>query len=185
METTLEQAKKLLDTNLLSIININQTFFTELLAAKGTIINIGSSAAHIPLPFNAVYCASKAALYAYSDVMRVELAPLGVKVQCVQVGNVRTNILRDRNHLGANSLWAPVSDVFEKRQGIAATTGDEPAAFAKEFARKLLGGHKNVLWVGEDAWVVRLVNRLEHWLPFQLWPFMWAREYKMGRIKAI
>jgi 1-acylglycerone phosphate reductase len=185
VETDLSQAKRLLDTNLLGIIDINQTFFPELLKAKGTIVNVGSAATHIPMPMNAVYCASKAGLYAYSEVMRVEVAPLGVKVQFIQVGNVKTNILKNKNHLGEDSLWAPVSDVFEKRQEIAANTGAEPAVFAKELARKLLAGHKNVLWVGESAWMVRLVNQVEHWLPFQLWPFMWSREYQMDRIKAM
>lgn len=184
VETDLAEAKDIFASNVLGVIDIIQTFLPELLAAKGTIVNMGSVAGHLPLPFNAVYCASKAALYAYSESLRVELAPLGVKVTYIQTGNVKTNILRGRTHLDEHSLWAAISEVFDKRQEIAATTGDEPEVFAKSLASKLLSGYKNVRWVGESAFVVRMLIALEHWLPFQLWPFMFSQAYKMEKIKA-
>lgn len=184
VETDLAEAKDIFSTNVLGVIDINQTFLPELLAAKGTIVNIGSVAGHIPLPFNAVYSASKAALYAYSECLRVELAFLGIKVTYIQTGNVKTNILRKRTHLDEHSLWAPLNEVFEERQEISATTGEEPEVFAKKLVGSLLSGYKNVRWVGESAFMVRMVSALEYWLPFQLWPFVLSQLYKLGKVKA-
>lgn len=164
------------------MIDITQTFLPELIAAKGIIVNVGSVAGHIPLPFNAVYCASKAALYAYSECLRVEVAPLGVKVTYIQTGNVKTPIFRTRTKLDEHSLWAPISKAFDRRQEIAATTGDDPGVFAKALASQLLSGYKYVRWVGESASIAGLTIALEHWLPFRIWPFMFTREYKMERI---
>jgi 1-acylglycerone phosphate reductase len=50
------------------------------IAAKGCIVQVGSLTSVIPVPFNAAYVASIAALHSFGDTLRVELAPLGVKV---------------------------------------------------------------------------------------------------------
>lgn len=57
------------------------------LASKGTIINIGSVAARVPMPFSGIYNISKAALEQLSRQMRVEMEPLGVKI--IHVGDAR------------------------------------------------------------------------------------------------
>jgi len=51
--------------------------FVDLLIASGDgrILQIGSIAAVTPMPFGSMYNASKAALHAYSNTLRVELAP--------------------------------------------------------------------------------------------------------------
>jgi 1-acylglycerone phosphate reductase len=60
------------------------------------------------------YAASKAALYAYSECLRVELVPLGVKVTYVMTGNVNTNTVGSRYHLDKDSLWYPIRDSYER-----------------------------------------------------------------------
>ncbi len=66
----------------------------------GTIINISSVAGHIPLPFHAVYSATKFALNAVGKGARVELAGTGIHVMTVCPGYVRTdfgkNVLRGK-----------------------------------------------------------------------------------------
>ncbi|KAF4634970.1 hypothetical protein G7Y89_g3130 [Cudoniella acicularis] len=122
-ELDIDEARDLFSTNVLAVMDITQTFLPELLLAKGKIVNMGSVAGHMPLPFMSLFCASKAALYAYSECLRLELAPLGVKVTYAQIGNVKTPKFLQRNHLSEESLWAPVSEGFERRQELAATTG--------------------------------------------------------------
>ncbi len=63
----------------------------------GTIINISSVAGHIPLPFHAVYSATKFAMNAFGKAARVELRDFGIYVMTVCPGYVRTNF-------GANAL---------------------------------------------------------------------------------
>src|SRR2546429_8834987 len=57
----------------------------------GTIINISSVAGHIPLPFHAVYSATKFAMNAFGKAARVELKNFGIHVMTVFPGYVRTD----------------------------------------------------------------------------------------------
>src|SRR5438552_15428985 len=63
----------------------------------GTIINISSVAGHIPLPFHAVYSATKFAMNAFGKAARVELKHAGIHVMTVCPGYVRTDF-------GANAV---------------------------------------------------------------------------------
>jgi short-subunit dehydrogenase len=67
----------------------------------GAIINVSSVAGHIPLPFHAIYSASKFALNAIGKAARVELKQAGIQVLTVCPGYVRTafaqNAVRGHN----------------------------------------------------------------------------------------
>jgi len=63
----------------------------------GTIINISSVAGHIPLPFHAVYSATKFAMNAFGKAARVELKHAGIHVMTVCPGYVRSDF-------GANAV---------------------------------------------------------------------------------
>jgi len=58
---------------------------------SGTIINISSVAGHIPLPFHAVYSATKFAMNAIGNGARIELKSSGINVMTVCPGYVRTD----------------------------------------------------------------------------------------------
>jgi short-subunit dehydrogenase len=64
---------------------------------SGTIVNVSSVAGHIPLPFHAVYSATKFAMNAIGKGARIELRSSGIKVMTVCPGYVRTDF-------GANAI---------------------------------------------------------------------------------
>lgn len=72
-------------------------YFTRLIGRlmidqkAGQIINFGSIAGKIPTVKSAVYSATKAAVIQFSNVLRLELKPFGVKVMTVNPGPVYTN----------------------------------------------------------------------------------------------
>lgn len=183
IEIDMSEAKEMFGSNIIGVMDLTQTFFPQILLAKGTIVNVGSVAGHMPLPFNAVYSATKAALYAYSECMRVELAPFEIKVVYIQTGNVKTDIMRGRTTLKEDSLFKPIEDGFLERQEIAATTGMNPQEFAKLLVQKLLTGPGKIIWMGESAFWCRAMNTLENFLPFSLWPFFFSQGYHMKRLK--
>lgn len=183
IEIDISEAKEMFGSNIIGVMDLTQTFFPQILVAKGTIVNVGSVAGHMPLPFNAVYSATKAALYAYSECMRVELAPFGIRIVYIQTGNVKTGIMRGRTSLKEGSPFKPIEDGFLERQEIAATTGMDPQDFAKQLVQKLLTGPGKVLWIGESAFMCRAMNTLENFLPFSLWPFFFSQGYHMERLK--
>jgi NAD(P)-dependent dehydrogenase (short-subunit alcohol dehydrogenase family) len=58
----------------------------------GRIANVGSMVGVVPTPWTGAYCAMKAALHTLSEVLRVEVAPLGIEVIVVQPGAVRSEV---------------------------------------------------------------------------------------------
>jgi 1-acylglycerone phosphate reductase len=61
---------------------------------SGLIINFGSMAGDIPAPFSAIYNASKAALHAMTENLRLECQLLGIDVTLVIPGAVHSNVRR-------------------------------------------------------------------------------------------
>ena len=65
-------------------------------AGKGLIINISSVAGLIPIPFQSMYSASKFALEAMSEALRIELKPFGIKVVIIEPGDTNTGFTDNR-----------------------------------------------------------------------------------------
>jgi len=61
---------------------------------RGGILNVASMAAFQPVPFNAVYAASKAFVLSFSESVHEEARPHGVTVTCTCLGPVRTEFQR-------------------------------------------------------------------------------------------
>ena len=57
-------------------------------------MNISSMGGLIAIPFQGFYCASKYALEAFSESLRVEVMPYGVKVALVEPGDFKTQITK-------------------------------------------------------------------------------------------
>jgi NAD(P)-dependent dehydrogenase (short-subunit alcohol dehydrogenase family) len=55
----------------------------------GHIINVGSVAGLVGLPFQGSYCGSKFALEGMTEVLRAELRPFGIKVSIIEPGDIR------------------------------------------------------------------------------------------------
>jgi 1-acylglycerone phosphate reductase len=74
----LGKVRELFEVNLFGVMQMVQTFLPMLLASDDArIVQIGSITAVVPSPFSSAYNASKAGLAAYSDTLRIELAPFG------------------------------------------------------------------------------------------------------------
>ncbi len=83
-EVDLERVKKVMDVNLYGAIRTTLAVLPSMQARKsGIIVNISSVAGKRGYPRLAPYCASKYALIGYSDAMRKDLEPLGIKVVVV------------------------------------------------------------------------------------------------------
>jgi len=81
-----------LELNVIAQVAVTQAVMPRLKAAEGTIINVSSVGGRIASPLFGPYSASKFALEAISDALRVELAPFGVKVVVIEPGGSPTPI---------------------------------------------------------------------------------------------
>jgi NAD(P)-dependent dehydrogenase (short-subunit alcohol dehydrogenase family) len=71
------------------------------------VVNIGSLAGLIPIPFQGFYSASKFALEAYSQALRSEVKPFGVTVCLVEPGDYATAFTANRRRAAASSPASP------------------------------------------------------------------------------
>jgi len=77
-----------------------------------TIVNVSSILGRLSLPFGGPYAASKFALEALSDALRVEVAPWGIRVVVVEPGPIRTRF--NKNALAALDFSRAEGSPYEK-----------------------------------------------------------------------
>jgi NAD(P)-dependent dehydrogenase (short-subunit alcohol dehydrogenase family) len=87
-----DQLRHQLEVNLVGQVAVTQALLPALRRAKGRIVFMGSIAGRSALPFLAPYAASKHALEAVADSLRLELKPFGIPVSIVEPGSIRTAI---------------------------------------------------------------------------------------------
>lgn len=81
----------MLDTNVKGLLNVTKEILPRLKEQGfGHIINIGSTAGKAVYPKGNVYCASKHAVDALSQAMRIDLLPFGIKVTSINPGAAET-----------------------------------------------------------------------------------------------
>lgn len=88
----LEDLRKQLEVNVVSVVAVTQKFLPLVRTAKGRIVHMGSIGGSFAVPFAGPYSASKFALEAISDAMRVELAPWNIHVSLIKPAAVATPI---------------------------------------------------------------------------------------------
>lgn len=88
----LDLLRRQLEVNVIGQVAVIQAMLPLLRAARGRIVNMSSVSGIAAAPFLGPYCASKHALEAISDSLRVELRRWGIRVSLVEPGSVNTPI---------------------------------------------------------------------------------------------
>ena len=88
----LAEWRRQFDVNVFGLIAVTQAFLPLLRQSRGRVINIGSMAGRVAMPFMAPYSASKHALEGLNDALRVELQPWGINVALIEPGAIATLI---------------------------------------------------------------------------------------------
>ena len=95
--TATEEARRLFDANFFGMVRMNRCVIPLMRAqGSGRIINLSSVAAPVPIPFQAYYSATKAAVNDYTMALANELRPFGVTVCAVMPGDIRTGFTAAR-----------------------------------------------------------------------------------------
>ena len=120
-EGSLDEWDIMIDTNIRALLAMTRLVVPGMVArGRGHIINIGSIAGDAAYPGGSVYCATKAAVKALSDGLRIDLVDTPLRVTNIKPGMVETNftVVRYRGDKAA-------ADAFYK--GIRPLTGDDIA----------------------------------------------------------
>jgi uncharacterized protein len=120
----------IIDVNIRAMTDLSLRFSDQLIRHRGGILNVGSIAGFLPGPGMAVYYASKAYVLSFSEAIRRELAPLGVRVTVVCPG--------------------PVPSEFQARAGFepgfdSAILNVSPSEVARASYRGLMANKRTVL----------------------------------------
>ena len=84
-----------MNINVGGVIGMTSAFIDILTAIRGTVINVSSALAFVPLPAAPIYCATKAAIHSYTQSLRFQLEETGVEVIELMPPAVKTDLAAD------------------------------------------------------------------------------------------
>ncbi|GLW09605.1 short-chain dehydrogenase/reductase [Microtetraspora sp. NBRC 13810] len=96
---------------------------------SGTIVNVSSIGGEIALPLGAWYHASKHALEAFSDTLRMEVGPFGIDVVIIQPGIIRTEFeagtARQLREISGNGAYRQIAEAMARVAETQARLGQD------------------------------------------------------------
>jgi 1-acylglycerone phosphate reductase len=161
LDVNVDKAKAMFDVNFWGKLACIQAFAPLVIAAQGTIVNTGSIVSILNVPYNSIYCASKAAITIFDEVLRVEMAPLKVKVLTTIPGSIATNL----HATGAgwepqpNSKYAEIEEMIKDRAYNTKISGQTKSQdYAEKVVGDILGGATGKIWRGNGAAMTRYLS---------------------------
>jgi NAD(P)-dependent dehydrogenase (short-subunit alcohol dehydrogenase family) len=185
----LDDLRRQLEVNVIGQVAVTQAFLPLLRQAKGRIVNIGSIAGRFATPFLGPYSASKFALEAITDALRVELRPWGINVAIVEPGSIATPIwekakttteqVRDGLPPEGRELYGGVVDSLGATMAEFEKRAIPAERVAKAVTHALLSKRPKTRYlVGNDA---RLQAALATVVPDRITDRLVARQLKLPR----
>jgi len=151
---------------------------------SAVLANVGSIVGFFTTPLAGAYCASKAALHALTDALRMELAPFGIRVVCIQPGGVRSAF---GDHAEAalrvpeNSIYRAVENGIRARAQAGQRGATPAAAFAGPVVDALLRSRPpRVIRGGKNSFRLPLLRRF---LPQAAFDAMLVKAFGLDRLK--
>jgi NAD(P)-dependent dehydrogenase (short-subunit alcohol dehydrogenase family) len=129
----LADLRKQFEVNVIGQVAVTQAFLPLLRQGRGRIVNMGSIAGRATMPFMGPYSASKFALEALTDAMRMELRPWGIHVSIVEPGAIESRIWDKAKH-SADQMEAAASSEAKAYYGEAIVRVREAMAQAAQRA---------------------------------------------------
>lgn len=131
-ESSIEQARTIFETNFFGLVRMTRAVVPHMRRqGSGRILNVGSVLGFLPMPFGALYAATKHAVEGYSESLDHELRTRGVRVSIIEPAYTKTRF--DANALEPDSKLDEYSDIRAALgEVIHAVTqsGDEPEVVA-------------------------------------------------------
>lgn len=172
--------RELLEVNVIGLHSVTRSFLPLLRKNAGRVINIGSGASYLASPGISSYSASKFAVRAISDSLRLELQPFGMSVSLIAPGVIKSDIW-DKARVYKEKLRKSVTQELLDAYSLFVTAGEvmidqiKPIP-ALEVAKAVTHGltskkPKCVYFVGKDAQRAYIVSnfpkRLLNWMVFR------------------
>ncbi len=168
----LDEVRRLFDVNFFGVIAVTQAFLPLLRSAQGRIVNMSSNSGMVATPFVSPYSASKFALEALSDSLRVELHPWHMHVALIEPGAIDTpiwdkggDVLRNLIKDGSPHGLELYGKAIREMEPHYVPHGISTAAVADAVAHALTASHPKTRYpIGTDGALAALLR----WLPDRL-----------------
>jgi len=158
----LDVLRRQLEVNVVGQVAVTQALLPLLRRARGRIVNVSSVGGRVSSPALGAYSASKFALEALSDSLRIELRPWGIDVVVVEPGSIRTEIWRrgeskadsllERLPAQRRALYEPLFDGMRRLSARSQRRAIAPDRVAARIARALTARRPRTRYVvGADA----------------------------------
>lgn len=172
------------ETNVTGAMTLTNAVVPSMIERRsGEIVNISSISGVLTSPFSGAYCASKAALNSLTDALRLELAPFGIRVVCVQPGGVKSAFGDNatsqvmRLMTGRRSAYEPIRDAIENRARYSQKSAMDTGLFATRLCDAILKPTPGrLVRLGTNAHRYPLLKRL---LPEALLDWMLRRMFRL------
>jgi NAD(P)-dependent dehydrogenase (short-subunit alcohol dehydrogenase family) len=171
LDTDSNALRRQFETNVIAPVALSRAFLPLLrVSSSACIANIGSVSGIATTPFAGVYCASKAALHALSDAMRMELGPLGVRVVTVQPGGIASKFGDNAEHeiqFPKGSPYAAIANFIQGRAKMSQVGATPAEEFAETVVSHLLDKNaKPVCRAGKHSTKLPMLKLM---LPLKTW----------------
>ncbi|KAI1198791.1 hypothetical protein F5X97DRAFT_298281 [Nemania serpens] len=169
MDIDIDKARELFDLNVFSVLRVTRAFVPLLLKSKhgGMIINNTSAASLTAgsVPWQSTYNASKAAAGSFTEGLRLELGPFGIKVINLLTGGVKSTFFDNAPTavLPPDSMYNIAKEEIEKAMAGAdtAANGTEAAKWADDVVKDVSQRNPpHWVWRGRHASEVRVASLL-------------------------
>ena len=95
-ESSIEQARSIFETNFFGLVRMTRAVVPHMRRqGSGRIINIGSVLGFLPMPYGALYAATKHAVEGYSESLDHELRTRGIRVSVIEPAYTKTPVRRE------------------------------------------------------------------------------------------
>ncbi|KAI1314093.1 hypothetical protein F5Y03DRAFT_336103 [Xylaria venustula] len=171
LDTSIDDARQVFDVNVWGMLAVTQACAPLLIKAKGVILNISSVAGAVRLAWQGVYNSSKASMTWLSETLRIELAPLDVRVVTAMVGEVATGFYEHAApfSLPDSSPYKAVEATIRKQStGELHARNYQAADVARSLVKAVTEGRSGQIWHGGMAGTAKyaswLVPKVFEWL---------------------
>ena len=184
-----DDLRRQLEVNVIGQVAVTQAFMPLIRDARGRVVFIGSIGGRMSTPFLGPYSASKFALEAIADAMRVEMRPWRIHVAIVEPGSIKTpfwdkglsdaDVMERKLTPEGHALYDEAIAAVKSVAGEFASRGIPPDAVAKAIEHALTSTlPKTRYLVGNDA---RLQAALATWVPDRMVDGLIARQLKLPK----
>lgn len=162
-ESSLKQARAIFDTNFFGIVRMTRAVVPHMRQqGAGRIINIGSVLGFLPMPYGALYAATKHAVEGYSESLDHELRTRGIRVSVIEPAYIKTQF--DANFMEPD---AKLDEYFAIRTSLSSfltrvmAKADDPGVVADAVLKAARAARPKLRYTaGALAGRLRLLRRL-------------------------